>query len=51
MDKFLKCIQTANLVEFFLDKVFYCLYVMVGHLLNVLDTSSLPLVKLAVDVT
>ena len=43
MDEFLVCIQSAQTVELLFQKVFYGLYVVVGHALYLFDASGIRL--------
>ena len=51
MDKLLVGFEITNLVEFFLDVILHSLYIMVGHLFNLLYPTGTCLIELAVDVT
>ena len=51
MDKLLVSIQSANLIKLFLDKILYSLDIVVGNLLDILDTLRIILIKVLIYLT
>ena len=51
MDKFLVSIQASDLIEFFLDKILYSLYIVIGNLLDVFYALCFIFVKITINVT
>ena len=51
MDKFLASIQPTYSIKLFLKEILHSLYIMVGHILNLLDTNSISLREITVYVT
>ena len=51
MYEFFVVVETSNLVKFLLDKVFHCLDVVVGGLLDGLHPLSVGLTEVAIDVS
>ena len=49
MDELFVCVESANGIELFLDEIFNCLDVVVGYLLNVLDTLCVICGEILVD--
>lgn len=51
MDKLLVSIQATDFIKFFLDKILYSLYIVIGNLLDIFYALCFILVKITINVT